>query len=239
MAIESDFCRAALFAAFFFCAGSVFADPSFDCAKANAPEEKAICGDDVLSELDVMVSKAYEGFEAYHQPKKDVARALLQDRAKCGADKACLASVLAYSLSTFGAQSSSWPQDYARALVGRKAGQFAAQEPSESDELPSVPAQCVMSHVTEVMTRFGEPLSYDNSESGTVFQFANGLYQVSYDREWPMNEVKAGHKVVLCLTQIPHDCPDGDNRGYFYYGLDTETHGSWIMPDSQHMCGGA
>jgi hypothetical protein len=38
---------------------------------------------------------------------------------------------------------------------------------------------------------------------------------------------------------IPRDCPAGDERGRVYYGVDLSLLGSWVLPDSQHMCGGA
>jgi uncharacterized protein len=36
------------------------AGPSFDCAKAKAPDEIAICGDEQLSQLDRLMAAAYD-----------------------------------------------------------------------------------------------------------------------------------------------------------------------------------
>ncbi len=234
-----QFAIAGLFVLFFVFSGSVRAEPSFDCAKAGTADEKAICSDEILSELDQMVADAYRNYEPSYQPKKTVARALLADRSACGGDKACLAAVLSSSLSTFGAAFPSWPSDYALALVGRKAAQLAKENGEESSAIPDVPGQCLFTRIQEVTTRFGEPATYENTDAGTNVHFANGLYVVAYDRPWQLSEVKAGQKAVVCLMEIPHDCPTGDDRGRIFYTFDPETGTQWVMPDSQHMCGGA
>ncbi|WP_281040171.1 hypothetical protein [Mesorhizobium sp. M8A.F.Ca.ET.057.01.1.1] len=33
--------------------------------------------------------------------------------------------------------------------------------------------------------------------------------------------------------------PKDDDRGRVYYSVDLVSKGSWALPDSQHMCGGA
>lgn len=49
--------------------------PSFDCAKASLPAEKAICADPQLSAIDLLVAKAYKGFEpAFGGDKRKIAR---------------------------------------------------------------------------------------------------------------------------------------------------------------------
>lgn len=87
-------------------------------------------------------------------------------------------------------------------------------------------------------TRFGEPVTYENADAGTVFEYADGTITVSYERNGLFG-VKAGHEVVLCLMSIPYDCPDGDGRGHLYYTLDKALNRDWEMVDSQHLCGGA
>ncbi len=224
---------------FFLLSGSVLAQPSFDCAKASTTDEKVICGDEILSELDLLVADAYRDYQPSYQSKKTVARALLTERSACGDDKTCIAAVLSSSLSTFGAHFPSWPADYALALVGRKAAHLAETNAEESSSIPSVPGHCLFTRIQDVTTRFGEPATYENTDAGTNVHFANGLYVVAYDRPWQLSEVKAGQRAVVCLMDIPHDCPTGDDRGRMFYTFDPETGTQWVMPDSQHMCGGA
>ena len=220
------------------------AGPSFDCAKATAPDEQAICADKALSDLDQLINNAYRNFEPQFREKKDVARDILKDRAACGSDAACIASVLADALTTYTAsleedqKPDSWPQTYAYGLMGRKAAAFAKQGNAEAPQLPDTPGQCAMTRITELTTRFGEPVTYDNADSGTAITFANGSSQVSYDRNG-LYDLKTGDKVVLCLMSIPHDCPKDDTRGRMYFGMDVKTKAQWQLPDSQHMCGGA
>src|SRR5262245_35174468 len=51
--------------------------PSFDCAKATQPDEKAICADPQLAAMDRLIAKAYKDFEpAFGGDKKAIARSL-------------------------------------------------------------------------------------------------------------------------------------------------------------------
>lgn len=74
-------------AAMFMPAGSIAlaASPSFDCARARAADEIAICADDQLAELDVMMSAAYS--EARRTTHRDEARGIAREglaaRANC------------------------------------------------------------------------------------------------------------------------------------------------------------
>lgn len=43
----------------------------------------------------------------------------------------------------------------------------------------------------------------------------------------------------MCLIAIPRDCPKDDDRGRVYYSIDLVAKGSWALPDSEHLCGGA
>ncbi len=51
--------------------------PSFDCAKAKAPDEIAICADEQLSQLDRLAALAYD--EARHASGRSSARAAARD----------------------------------------------------------------------------------------------------------------------------------------------------------------
>src|SRR6476620_1885626 len=68
--------------------------PSFDCAKATLPDEKAICADPQLAAMDRLVAAGYKNFEpAFGGDKKTIARGLVADRNHCGSDTACIAAV--------------------------------------------------------------------------------------------------------------------------------------------------
>jgi hypothetical protein len=75
--------------------------------------------------------------------------------------------------------------------------------------------------------------------SGSAIVFANGGYQVSYEQEAAVDRSRPGDPVRICLVSIPKDCPPGDDRGRVYKTTNLRTHGSWTLPDAEHMCGGA
>ncbi len=73
---------------------------SFDCRKASAPDEMAICADPLLSELDEIMADFYRRLRHYTRTfdnamglqgqLKAAARAFLRKRAGCGANTSCL-----------------------------------------------------------------------------------------------------------------------------------------------------
>jgi uncharacterized protein len=220
------------------------AGPSFDCAKAGTTDEKAICADPVLSDIDVAVTAAYAVFTPSFESKATVARLLLADRRQCGSDAACIAAVQSGALDTFEygldkPVAAPWIGDYATALMGRKAANLAAGGSAISGAIPASPGQCMQTRIASITTRFGEPIDYDNADQGTAVTFRGDLSQVSYEREEALAQAKSGDRVVLCLMSIPHDCPKGDLRGRLYLGYDVDAKVQWVLPDSQHLCGGA
>ena len=74
---------------------------------------------------------------------------------------------------------------------------------------------------------------------GTTVSYANGLIQISYEREAAVLASEVGDPVEVCLVSVPENCPPGDDRGKFYSARNSRTGGEWSLPDSQHMCGGA
>ena len=81
------------------CALAVMAFPasaaSFDCKKVHHADEKAVCADRQLSELDVQMATTYRllsGLFAMGTRSNmgDAQLAWLDQRRACGADKACL-----------------------------------------------------------------------------------------------------------------------------------------------------
>lgn len=215
--------------------------PSFDCAKAALPAEKTICADPQLSAIDLLVSKAYRGFEpAFGGDKRKIARWLIADRNACKSDTACIVSALNNALQTYG-NTPSWVQDYNIALIGKKALEAARRNPGHIDQpLPSAIGQCASTHIETLTTRLGDdPLETATPEAGSAATFTNGGGAVSYDREAGLAASKVGEPVIMCLISIPRDCPKDDDRGRVFYSVDPVAKGSWALPDSQHMCGGA
>ncbi|MBD1549019.1 lysozyme inhibitor LprI family protein [Roseibium aggregatum] len=221
--------------------GAALAQPSYDCSRAAQPDEIAICNDPLLSAADRIIAGAYDRYRGEFQPKREVARRFLSDRNGCGSDRGCIAAVQARMLSTYASPEGNggtlpWLTSYAKALTGFKAAGLAANGARTGE--PRFPGECALTRIEAVTTRFGEPASYENADSGTAISYANGLSQVSYDRDG-LYDVKPGQPAVICLMSIPYDCPDGDTRGREYYTLDLETNSDWILGDTQHYCGGA
>jgi uncharacterized protein len=217
------------------------AAPSFDCSKASLPDEKAICADPELAAIDVLIAQAFKDFEpAYGGDKKAIARALIADRNRCKDDRACIAVVLDNALQTVGAVPS-WVEDYSKGLIGHKALLTAAAAAKDADQpLPRAIGQCAVTHIVELTTRFGEgPLQDADANAGSLVTYTNEGAQVSYGHDDGLASSRVGDPVAVCLIAIPRDCPAGDERGRVYYGVDLTIGGSWVLPDSQHMCGGA
>jgi uncharacterized protein len=222
-------------------AGSSDATPSFDCAKASLPDEKAICADPELAAIDVLIADAFKGFDpAYGGDKKEIARALAADRKQCGVERACIASAEANTLGTYGS-APAWVQSYVEGLIGHKALMVAAKLGTDADQpMPTAIGQCAVTHIAELTTRFGEgALAQADDNAGSLVTFRNGGVQVSYEHDYGLANSQVGDAAVVCLINIPRDCPEGDDRGRVYYGVDLVIGGNWALPDSQHMCGGA
>ena len=69
---------------------------SFDCSKATAPDEVAVCRDGVTSALDSEMGALFYAYDKVpmlmgsNGARHDAAEAFLAERAKCGADITCL-----------------------------------------------------------------------------------------------------------------------------------------------------
>ena len=75
--------------------------------------------------------------------------------------------------------------------------------------------------------------------SGSEVQFTNGGRQVSYETVPQIDRSRAGDPARMCLVKIPGPCPPGDDRGRVFRTTNLRTGQSWLLPDSEHMCGGA
>ncbi|MCR0984440.1 lysozyme inhibitor LprI family protein [Roseomonas populi] len=211
---------------------------SFDCARAAAPDERAVCADPRLSELDDLLGAANR--QARAEATSDeaprltvVARGILADRRGCGARRGCLLAVYAGGIESyrrFGSSTSlpNW----------LSATDMAEGAAPESNAPPARIAACTATRVADIGARL-EGEGPGEFSSGTSVVFANGVRQVSYEREEAVIASKPGDRVVMCLTVIPRACPPGDDRGRYYSVTNLRTRASWSLPDSQHLCGGA
>jgi uncharacterized protein len=79
---------------------------SFDCAKAQAPDERAVCADPALSALDSEMGGLWFAYSRLpmlmggNGNRHDEARAFLTSRAACGADAPCLTALYQSRIST-------------------------------------------------------------------------------------------------------------------------------------------
>jgi len=218
------------------------AKPSFNCAKAQTADEKTICADPRLAELDRAVSQAYARVPAnLREGAKGDAKNLLAERGKCGDDRLCILEAQVGAIELFSglgapAQVPPWVGAYRLGLVKAKG---LPPEPG----LPTQVGHCTMTRIAEITTRFGGKLSPTRppvgEDHGTVVTYANKAVGISYGYEAGVAKSRVGDEVLLCLVSIPQDCPPGDDRGRLYSGTNLRTKGSWQLSDSQHMCGGA
>lgn len=220
----------ALFAACFSLATHTpaYAGPSFDCDKAAAADEIAICSSSELSELDNLMAAGFQ-FLKLRLGKTEankVARPLLSLRQACGSDETCIRERQIDAVETY-----------------RKLGAplhlpkwASASTASDGNEMPTVVGTCSESTINLIGGRLEGD---DTFETGTSVGFANGGGQVSYDKEEAIVRSRLGDPVRICLVSIPKGCPPGDDRGKVYKTTNLRTGKSWELSDSQHECGGA
>ena len=107
------------------------ASPSFDCAKASNPTERAICGSSNLSRLDVDLSRSYRAYRntlssSQRETLLSQQRAWLRQRNSCGGNNACIEQ--AY-LSRIGELTSQRPNAHQQ-----RAGSGAPNRPSATQQ---------------------------------------------------------------------------------------------------------
>ena len=192
---------------------------SFDCAKAGNLSEVAICGNPTLSALDAQLGAAYDQRVAAAPALKQVERGwILVRNVGCGKDVACLTRLTRAQLAWL------------------KSG--AAQLPAA---LPRTPGLCSLSRIQQVGTRLGDgtqPVGNDYGSGSAVIE-ANKAMQVFYDQIPDIDHSRAGDPALVCLIDLPHDCPPDDDRGKVYGVANLRTKGVWSGPDAEHLCGGA
>lgn len=238
---------------FFLSANEVLAGdvrPSFDCSRATTLDEKQICDDSHLAELDQAMTlsfgqglkagvKKYAGIKEIEKDIRDAAKDKLADRRACGASAICILDVQVLAILYFEELGSNVPVP---PWVGEYRLKYARQHPEVIDgDLPKVLGHCTRTKIISITGRFGETLKWPPPKdvNGTAVRYANGANQVSYNYEEQVARSHIGDDVLLCLSTIPRHCPPGDSRGREYSSTKIEDYSSWIMSDSQHMCGGA
>jgi uncharacterized protein len=216
---------------------------SFDCGQASAPDEKMVCADPQLSELDSRMGEAFTQAKATapdEQLRAEViamARQFLKDRRACGVDLSCVIATYTGAIQRY---------QNAGASVAMPAWvtavKIAAGRATESAVLPAQIGQCTETAVKVVGPRLYRnvpPSDPSYFAMGTAVGFTNGGSQVSYDPEPGIIGSKPGDRVLMCLISLPRNCPPGDERGKFYMVTNLRTKANWLLPDSQHNCGGA
>jgi uncharacterized protein len=213
--------------------------PSFDCKKARAADEHAICADEKLAQMDQAVAIALSQVDKDSvKLARQTAYESLLDRHGCGANKLCIVDNQAQAveiLKNFGAKTAlpPWIGAYRLSLLEGK--------PLVND-LPTAVGACTKTKIAEITTRFGDELkrpATSDVDAGSAVNYANDGHQVSYSYDEALAASAVGDDVILCLISVPRDCPAGDDRGRVYSATNLRTKGFWIMPDSQHSCGGA
>jgi uncharacterized protein len=215
------------------------ASPSFDCRRATRPDEKAICTNADLAKLDVLQDAAYKIFKPERRRKRDVGLEILDDRRRCGADEVCILALQINALSEFGIPAPFWAQTMLRSAFSRRAAATTVRAREDVFSMPSMIGSCVLSRVTKLGTRFGDPLEAADESDGSSVMFAAQGGQVSYNRDAAVARSRVGDQVSICLIFRPRDCPSGDDRGRIYFTMNLRTKEHWEMPDASHMCGGA
>jgi hypothetical protein len=79
----------------------------------------------------------------------------------------------------------------------------------------------------------------DSPSSGSSVGFTNGGAQVSYRSDNAVENSSVGDKAIMCLVELPKDCPVGDQRGRVYLTVNQRLNRFWVIADSSHTCGGA
>jgi uncharacterized protein len=219
------------------------ANPSFDCGRARELDERAICSDDRLAELDQAVAIAFGQASKdpnFKQEARETAKETLAARHSCGDNRICILDQQVRAIDNYSDLGSKVPVP---PWVGRyRVDLFEARSEPPTKNLPGQVGRCTTTKIASISTRFGDELKPPADEfdsSGSAVSFANGGYQVSYSYISAIADSHIGDEVLLCLVSLPKNCPPGDDRGKFYSATNLRTKGSWLLPDAQHMCGGA
>jgi len=195
--------------------------PSFDCSVASTFVERLICRDPSVGRADRSLAEIYS-ILLRRSGAQDRAALQREQRQWLARRDACRNAACLLPLY----------EQRTQALVAVQERRDAALRARLSRI-----GQCETTRIDWIGARLeeveGEP------PMGTSVGVANGVGQVSYDRERAVLTSRLGDPVRVCLRSIPRDCPRGDYRGRIYDVTNLRTGARWRLPDSQHSCGGA
>jgi uncharacterized protein len=240
-------------------AQSAATGPSFDCAKAAYADEKAICGDRRLAELDRANAAGLAQYmrqenvdQSFRKDAQETAGEFLLDRRGCGDNRLCIVDAQMEELDYIANQTKiarnpgytfeidppppAWVAGYRMQFIDQLARPLGSGVPTEVGD-------CAQAKITRISGRFTDRLIPPNSatgnDGGTSVGFSNDFGQVSYSYEPPIAASHIGDDVIICLHSLPRNCPPDDDRGKKYSTTNLRTKQWWTLSDVQHMCGGA
>ena len=195
--------------------------PSFACASAHGYAERTICAEASLGSTDRSIAGTYrtllrhtraEARAAVHTDQVNWLRA----RDAC-TDPTCLADAL-----------------------NNRERQLRAELDRTDAKLRAGLSRVGRCETTK-LDQLGERLERVEGAKpdGMSLGYADGVRQVSYDRDAAMLRSRLGDPVRLCLASVPSHCPPGDDRGRVYRARNLRTGVTWRLPDAEHECGGA
>ena len=125
-------------------------------------------------------------------------------------------------------------------IAGLILGLISDLIPAYAARLPTKVGQCSKTWVKSIDTRLENGFTHEPVPgSGSAITFTNGGYQVSYETIAAITRSRPMDAVQICLQSLPENCPPGDSRGKYYRTLNVRTGEHWILPDAEHLCGGA
>ncbi len=210
---------------------------SFDCKKAAAPDEIAICSNPELAGLDSLVSVGYRHLQRRLGAKmaNRIHLPFLRARRACKSNSFCIFERQIAEIPSF-------------RVLGAKIeppAWLTTTNHAGYDELKKMlnVGECSVATISEISYRLCMPddgnVCIPAADSGSSVALSNGIYGVSYDKVEQVHHSSVGDPVIACLSDVPKDCPPGDDRGYVWSVTNLRTGESWELPDAQHRCGGA
>jgi uncharacterized protein len=195
--------------------------PSFDCARARGFVETSICSNVALGYTDRSIDESYQRLLLHARPD---ARAAIRQEQRDWLRKRNSCAQRNYLETSLDAR---------EAAVESKLALMDGVLRANVSRI----GQCETTRIDFIGPRV-EQVEGDPPD-GTSIGYADGVWQVSYDREPGALKSRLDDPVRVCLVSTPSHCPPGDDRGRIYSATNLRTHVRWSMPDAEHMCGGA
>lgn len=191
--------------------------PSYDCGKAKAYAEQLVCSDRELTYMDRFVAALY-----WNQ----VARAPSGSKPPQGRQE---------QIAWIKARNTCVDRECVKNAYVNRASQLKSGLPAATEGTDLKVRQCMSDSIKHVRPR----LDGIDFSTGVVALYESGGIAISYDLEPEVIASKPGDHLVVCLVELPKNCPRGDHRGKLYLAHNLRTGQNWTLQDSQHSCGGA